>query len=74
MSGLVSAAVDVAHVAGAPGRSRHREVYVRGVQMTLVTSMEENEWDEVLRGGEAAEVVEKLGAEESVRLMGMVRR
>jgi hypothetical protein len=74
IAGLVSAAVDVGYVAGAPGRYRHREAFTRCVQMTLVMSMDEDEWDEVLRGGEAAEVVEKLGAEERVRVRGMVRR
>jgi hypothetical protein len=74
IAGLVSAAVDVGYVAGAPGRYRHREVFARCVQMTLVMSMDEDEWDEVLRGGEAAEVVEKLGAEERIRVRGMVRR
>ncbi|KAJ6029666.1 hypothetical protein N7444_012653 [Penicillium canescens] len=74
IAGLVSAAVDVGYVAGAPGRYRHREAFTRCVQMTLVMSMDEDEWDEVLRGGEAAEVVEKLGVEERVRVRGMVRR
>ncbi|KAJ6141659.1 hypothetical protein N7470_010049 [Penicillium chermesinum] len=73
IAGLVSAAVDVGG-AGVPGRYRHREAFARCVQMTLVMSMDEDEWDEVLSGGEAAEVVEKLGREERVRVRGMVRR
>ncbi|KAJ5762530.1 uncharacterized protein N7511_005912 [Penicillium nucicola] len=74
IAGLVSAAVDVGYVAGAPGRYRHREAFARCLQMTLIMSMDEDEWDEVLRGGEAAEVVEKLGIEERIRVRGMVRR
>jgi hypothetical protein len=74
IAGLVSVAVEVGYVAGAPGRYKHREVFARVVQMTLVMSMDEDEWDEVRRGGEAAEVVEKLSREELVRVRGMVRR
>ncbi|CAI7650553.1 unnamed protein product [Penicillium pancosmium] len=75
ISGLVSAAVDVGFGAGgATGRYRHREAFVRCVQMTLVMSMDEDEWDEVLHGGEAADVVDKLSREERIRVRGMVRR
>ncbi|CAG8921458.1 unnamed protein product [Penicillium salamii] len=74
IAGLVGAAVEVGYVAGAPGRYKHREVFARVVQMTLVMSMDEDEWDEVRRGGEAAEVVEKLSREELIRVRGMVRR
>ena len=74
IAGLVGAAVEVGYVAGAPGRYKHREVFTRVVQMTLVMSMDEDEWDEVRRGGEAAEVVEKLSREELIRIRGMVRR
>ncbi|CAI7605650.1 unnamed protein product [Penicillium bialowiezense] len=74
IAGLVGAAVEVGYVAGAPGRYKHREVFARVIQMTLVMSMDEDEWDEVRRGGEAAEVVEKLSREELIRVRGMVRR
>ncbi|KAJ6008006.1 hypothetical protein N7540_011982 [Penicillium herquei] len=74
IAGLVSAAVDVGYGSGTPGRYRHREALSRCVQMTLVMSMDEDEWDEVLRGGEAAEVVDKLSREERVRVRAMVRR
>ncbi|KAJ5934535.1 hypothetical protein N7466_004082 [Penicillium verhagenii] len=74
IAGLVSAAVDVGYGSGTPGRYRHREALSRCVQMTLVMSMDEDEWDEVLKGGEAAEVVDKLTREERVRVRAMVRR
>ncbi|OQE43709.1 hypothetical protein PENCOP_c003G07871 [Penicillium coprophilum] len=74
VAGLVGAAVDVGYVPGAPGRYRYRECFARCVQMTLVMGMDEDEWDEVRRGGVAAEVVEKLGREDLIRARGMVRR
>lgn len=74
IAGLVSAAVDVGYTSGAPGRYRHREALSRCVQMTLVMSMDEDEWDEVLEGGETAEVVDKLTREERMRVRAMVRR
>ena len=74
IAGLVSAAVDVGYGSGTPSRYRHREALSRCVQMTLVMSMDEDEWDEVLQGGEAAEVVDKLTREERVRVRAMVRR
>ncbi|OOQ82115.1 hypothetical protein PEBR_41652 [Penicillium brasilianum] len=76
VAGIVNAAADVGYGAGAgaPGRYRHREAFTRCVQMTLVMGMDEDEWDEVLRGGEAGEVVDKLSREERVRVRGMVRR
>ncbi|KAF9241963.1 hypothetical protein DTO013E5_6810 [Penicillium roqueforti] len=74
VAGLVGAAVEVGYVAGAPGRYRYRECFARCVQMTLVMGMDEDEWDEVRRGGVAAEVVEKLGREDLIRVRGMVRR
>ncbi|KAJ5142139.1 hypothetical protein N7476_004002 [Penicillium atrosanguineum] len=74
IAGLVSAAVDVGSGSGAPGRYRHRETFAKCVQMTLVMSMDEDEWDEVIRGGEAAEVVDKLSREERVRVRTCVRR
>ncbi|KAJ5375177.1 Conserved oligomeric Golgi complex subunit 4 [Penicillium concentricum] len=74
VAGLVGAAVDVGYVSGAPGRYRYRECFARCVQMTLVMGMDEDEWDEVRRGGVAAEVVEKLGREDLIRVRGIVRR
>ncbi|KAJ5823068.1 Conserved oligomeric Golgi complex subunit 4 [Penicillium robsamsonii] len=74
VAGIVGAAVDVGYVAGAPGRYRYRECFARCVQMTLVMGMDEDEWDEVRRGGAAAEIVEKLGREDLIRVRGMVRR
>ncbi|KGO43562.1 Conserved oligomeric Golgi complex, subunit 4 [Penicillium expansum] len=74
VAGLVGAAVDVGYVAGAPGRYKYRESFARCVQMTLVMGMDEDEWDEVRRGGVAAEVVGKLGREDLIRVRGMVRR
>jgi hypothetical protein len=74
IAGLVSAAVDVGYGSGTPSRYRHRETLSRCVQMTLVMSMDDDEWDEVLQGGEAAEVVDKLTREERVRVRAMVRR
>ena len=74
VAGLVGAAVDVGYIAGAPGRYKYRECFARCVQMTLVMGMDEDEWDEVRRGGVAAEVVEKLGREDLIRVRGRVRR
>lgn len=74
IAGLVSAAVDVGYGSSVPGRYRHRESFARCVQMTLVMSMDEDEWEEVRGGGEAAEVVDRLSREERVRVRGMVRR
>ncbi|KGO64844.1 Conserved oligomeric Golgi complex, subunit 4 [Penicillium italicum] len=74
VAGLVGAAVDVGYVAGAPGRYKYRDCFARCVQMTLVMGMDEDEWDEVRRGGVAAEVVGKLGREDLIRVRGMVRR
>ena len=74
IAGLVGAAVEVGYVPGAPGRYKHREVFARVVQMTLVMSMDEDEWEEVRRGGDAAEMVDKLSREELIRVRGMVRR
>ncbi|KAL4885351.1 COG4 transport protein-domain-containing protein [Aspergillus karnatakaensis] len=72
ISGLVSAAVDIP--GSGAGRYRHREVFARCLQMVLVMGMDEDEWDDVLRGGETAEVIDKLGVEERRRARGMVRR
>ncbi|PYH47747.1 Golgi transport complex subunit COG4 [Aspergillus saccharolyticus JOP 1030-1] len=71
VSGVVSAAVDVG---GSQGRYRHRDAFVRCLQMVLVMGMDEDEWDDVMRGGETAEVVEKLSREERMRVRAMVRR
>ncbi|RAL07589.1 Golgi transport complex subunit COG4 [Aspergillus homomorphus CBS 101889] len=71
VSGVVSAAVDVG---GSQGRYRHRDAFVRCLQMVLVMGMDEDEWDDVMRGGETAEVVEKLGRDERMRVRAMVRR
>jgi hypothetical protein len=72
--GIVNAAVDVGDGHRAPGRYRHREAFARCTQMVLVMGMDEDEWEDVLRGGEAVEVVEKLSAEERMRARAMVRR
>lgn len=74
VSGVVSAAVDIGGTYGAPGRYRHREAFVRCTQMVLVMGMDEDEWEDVLRGGETAEVVDKLNREELTRIRAMVRR
>ncbi|KAI9369282.1 COG4 transport protein-domain-containing protein [Aspergillus egyptiacus] len=75
IAGLASAAVDVGGSgAGAPGRYRHREAFGRCLQMVLVIGMDEEEWEDVVRGGETADVLDKLNAEERRRVRGMVRR
>ncbi|RAL05071.1 Golgi transport complex subunit COG4 [Aspergillus ibericus CBS 121593] len=74
VSGVVNAAVDVGGTQAAPGRYRHRETFTRCLQMVLVMGMDEDEWEDVLRGGETAEVVDKLSREERMRVRGMVRR
>ncbi|KAJ5138934.1 uncharacterized protein N7515_003782 [Penicillium bovifimosum] len=71
VAGIVGAAVDVGSGAG---RYKHRECFARCVQMTLVMGMDEEEWEEVRRGGDAAEVVGRLSKEEVGRVRGMVRR
>ncbi|KAL4901928.1 hypothetical protein BDW74DRAFT_187113 [Aspergillus multicolor] len=78
VAGLVSAAVsvDVPGSGGAnvSGRYRHREAFGRCLQMVLVMGMDEDEWDDVLRGGETTDVLDKLSGEERRRVRGMVRR
>ncbi|GMG15937.1 unnamed protein product [Aspergillus oryzae] len=74
VSGIASAAVDIGGTHGAPGRYRHRESFARCMQMTLIMGMDDDEWEDVIRGGETAEVVEKLNREERTRIRGMVRR
>ncbi|KAF9884713.1 hypothetical protein FE257_001342 [Aspergillus nanangensis] len=76
MSGLVSAAVDVGGSShhGATARYRHREAFARCTQMVLVMGMDEDEWEDVLRGGETADVLDRLSRDERVRVRGMVKR
>ncbi|KAL5332591.1 COG4 transport protein-domain-containing protein [Aspergillus crustosus] len=76
VSGLVSAAADIPGwgSGSVSGRYRHREVFARCLQMVLVMGMDEDEWDDVLRGGEAAEVLDKLNRDERRRVRGMVKR
>lgn len=70
VSGVINAAVSVG---GGAGRYRHRETFARCAQMVLVMGMDEDEWEDVRNGGEAAEVVERLSGEERGRVRGMVR-
>jgi hypothetical protein len=82
VSGVIHAAVDVASSSsgsgggggGGGGRYRHRETFARCAQMVLVMGMDEDEWEDVLRGGETAEVLDRLSGEERMRVRGMVRR
>lgn len=74
VSGIVNAVVNIGDGHRAPGRYRHRETFARCMQMVLVMGMDDDEWEDVLRGGEAAEVVDKLSAEERMRVRAMVRR
>lgn len=78
VSGLVNTAVDVSRGggsgAGVPSRYRHREVFSRCLQIVMVMGMEDDEWEEVLRGGEVEEVVDKLSREERIRARGVVKR
>lgn len=74
VAGVVNAAVDVAGGSSGGGRYRHRDTFGRCLQIVLVMGMDEEEWEDVVRGGEMAEVVERLSPEERVRVRGMVRR
>jgi hypothetical protein len=74
ISGIANAAADIGGIHGAPGRYRHREAFARCMQMALVMGMDDDEWEDVMRGGETAEVVDKLNREERIRVRGMVRR
>ena len=76
VSGLVGAAVDViSSSGGGAGRYRHREAFVRCLQIVLVMGMEDDEWEEVLRGGEEMEeVVDKLSRDEKIRARSLVVR
>ena len=77
VAGVVNAAVDVGPSTsgghGGHGRYKHREVFMRCLQMVLVLGMDEEEWEDVVRGGETAEVVERLSVEERGRVRGMRR-
>ncbi|KAL4896273.1 COG4 transport protein-domain-containing protein [Aspergillus ambiguus] len=76
VAGLVGAAVDVGGSSqhGATARYRHREAFARCTQMVLVMGMDEDEWEDVLRGGETADVLDRLSREDRIRVRGMVRR
>ncbi|KAK2793501.1 hypothetical protein FQN52_001087 [Onygenales sp. PD_12] len=69
--GVVGAAVDVEVNGGEGGRYRHREAFGRCVQIVTVMGMEEEEWEEVVRGG-MEEVAGRLSGEERARARGMV--
>ena len=74
ISGIVNAAVDVAGSGIGGGRYKHREAFGRCLQMVLVMGMDEEEWEDVVRGGETGDVVDRLSVEERGRVRGMVRR
>ncbi|EYE93875.1 Golgi transport complex subunit COG4 [Aspergillus ruber CBS 135680] len=74
VSGIVNAAVDVAGSSIGGGRYKHREAFGRCLQMVLVMGMDEEEWEDVVRGGETGDVVDRLSVEERGRVRGMVRR
>jgi hypothetical protein len=42
--------------------------------MVLVMGMDDDEWEDVTRGGETADVLDKLNREERARIRAMVRR
>lgn len=85
--GIVSVAVDVGRDdggrkgGGAGGedgarqyggaRYRHREAFGRCLQIVMVMGMEEEEWEEVMRGN-MEDVVGRLSVEERVRARGIV--
>lgn len=73
VSGIVNASVDVTSGHGAPARYRHRDVFARCLQMVLIMGMDDDEWHDVIRGREAAEVVDKLSSEERARARAIVR-
>lgn len=85
VSGIVDAAIDVEAAGSGQGsrsgglsngvsgrRYRHREAFDRCLQMVLVMGMEEDEWEEIISGGET-DVVDKLSEEERERVRAMVR-
>ncbi|EQL32680.1 hypothetical protein BDFG_05219 [Blastomyces dermatitidis ATCC 26199] len=53
------------------GRYRHREAFGRCLQIVMVMGMEEEEWEEVVRGG-MEDVVDRLSVDERVRARGIV--
>ncbi|ODH39422.1 hypothetical protein ACO22_01879 [Paracoccidioides brasiliensis] len=79
--GIVSAAVDVGGGRAAEEedrarlyggvRYRHREAFGRCLQIVMVMGMEEEEWEEVVKGG-MEEVVDRLSVEERIRARGIV--
>ncbi|KAH8704747.1 COG4 transport protein-domain-containing protein [Talaromyces proteolyticus] len=73
IAGIVNAVIEVGGTQGAPIRYRHRDAFARCVQMTMVMAMDDDEWEDVVRGGEAAEVVDKLQVDERSRARAMVR-
>jgi hypothetical protein len=73
VAGIVNAVIEVGSSQGTSVRYRHRDTFARCVQLTMVMAMDEDEWDEVVGAGEAAEVVDKLNAEERTRARAMVR-
>lgn len=73
VAGIVNAVIEVGSSQSAPVRYRFRDTFARCVQLTMVMAMDEDEWDEVVGAGEAAEVVGKLNAEERARARAMVR-
>ncbi|KAL2802736.1 COG4 transport protein-domain-containing protein [Aspergillus granulosus] len=84
ISGIASAAVDIPAPGSGPGSSgsaasvagryRHREAFARCLQIVLVMGMDEEEWEDVVRGGESGEVLDKLSQEERKRVRGIVGR
>lgn len=73
VSGIVNTVVEVGSSHGAPARYRHREAFSRCVQITMIMAMDEDEWEDVVGGGETADVVDKLGVEERARARSMMR-
>ncbi|OKL55624.1 hypothetical protein UA08_09079 [Talaromyces atroroseus] len=73
VSGIVTTVVEVGSSQGAPARYRHREAFSRCVQITMIMAMDEDEWDDVVGGGETADVVDKLGVDERARARSMIR-
>ncbi|KAI7974138.1 hypothetical protein EIK77_003003 [Talaromyces pinophilus] len=73
VSGIVNTVVEVGSSHGAPARYRHRETFTRCVQITMIMAMDEDEWDDVVGGGETADVVDRLSVEERARARSMMR-
>lgn len=73
VSGIVNTVVEIGSSHGASARYRHREVFSRCVQITMIMAMDEDEWDDVVGGGETADVVDKLSVEERARARSMMR-